>query len=80
MENLQPTAVIYRTTNKDLIVEHPVVISKEVVRIEYNKTGDFCFIDLEKRFDRTQVHDMIHVLYEKGLPLEIIKLLEKKVQ
>ena len=35
-----------------------------------------CFIDIEKAFDRIQLKDVIHLLYNKQIPHNIIKTIE----
>lgn len=41
--------------------------------IEYNKPAFMCFIDLRKAFDRILLKDVIEVLYNRGIPTNIIK-------
>ena len=44
--------------------------------IEYNKPAYMCFIDLEKAFDRVQLRDVIHLLYNRQIPHNIIKTIK----
>lgn len=44
--------------------------------IEYNRPAFLCLIDLEKAFDRVQLQDVVHILYNRNIPLKIIKLVE----
>lgn len=55
-----------------------VFIIRQIVEksVEYNRPAYMCFIDLQKAFDRIQVQDVIHLLYNRGIPLSIIKTIE----
>ena len=44
--------------------------------IEYNRPAYLCFIDLEKAFDRVQLRDIIHLLYDRQIPHNLIKTIE----
>ncbi|KAL6263137.1 hypothetical protein P5V15_005938 [Pogonomyrmex californicus] len=39
--------------------------------IEYNKPAYLCF-DLRKAFDRIQLQDVVHILYNREIPAKII--------
>ena len=43
---------------------------------EYNKPAYMYFIDLEKAFDRVQLRDVIHLLYNRQIPHNIIKTIK----
>ena len=44
--------------------------------IEYNRPAYLCFIDLEKAFDNVQLRDIIHLLYDRQIPHNLIKTIE----
>lgn len=44
--------------------------------IEYNRPAYMCFIDLEKAFDRVQLRDVVHLLYNRQIPYNLIKTIE----
>lgn len=44
--------------------------------MEYNNPAFMCFIDLKKAFDRVQLKDLAHILYSRGIPYKLIKLIE----
>jgi len=44
--------------------------------IEYNKSAYMCFIDLQKAFDRVQLENVLHLLYNIQLPLNLLKTIE----
>ena len=44
--------------------------------IEYNKLAYICFIDLVKAFDRVQLKDIIHLLYDRHIPHNLVKTFE----
>ena len=41
--------------------------------IEYNKSAFICFIDLVKAFDRVRLKDILHLLYDKHIPHNLVK-------
>lgn len=55
-----------------------VFVIRQIIEksIEYNRPAFLCFVDLEKAFDRVQLQDVIHILYNRNIPLNIIKLIE----
>ena len=44
--------------------------------IEYNKPAYICFIDLVKAFDRVRLKDIIHLLYDRHIPHNLVKTIE----
>lgn len=44
--------------------------------IEYNKPAYLCFIDLTKAFDQVQLEDVIHLLYYRNIPINIVQTIE----
>ena len=44
--------------------------------IEYNKPAYMCFIDLEKAFDRVQLRDVVHLLYNRQIPHNLVKTIQ----
>ena len=44
--------------------------------IEYNKPANICFIDLVKAFDQVQLKDIIHLLYDRHIPHNLVKTIE----
>lgn len=44
--------------------------------IEYNRPAYMCFIGLEKAFDRVQLRDEVHLLFNRQIPHNLIKTIE----
>lgn len=44
--------------------------------LEYNKPAFLCFIDLQKAFDRVRLKDIIFLLYNRRIPMSLIKAIE----
>ena len=44
--------------------------------IEYNRPAYLCFIDLKKAFDHVQLRDIIHLLYDRQIPHNLIKTIK----
>ena len=44
--------------------------------IEYNKPAYICFIDLIKAFDRVRLKNIIHLLYDRHIPYNLVKTIE----
>lgn len=53
-----------------------VIIQITEKSIEYNRPAFICFIDLEKTFVRIQLEDVVHILYDRQIPHNIIKTIK----
>mgnify|MGYP000420915844 FL=1 len=55
-----------------------VFVLRQIVEksIEYNKPAFLCFIDLTKAFDRVRIDDIVHLLYKRDIPINIIQTIE----
>ena len=54
-----------------------VFVLRQIVEksIEYNKPA-LLFIDLTKAFDRVRIEDIVHLLYKRDIPINIIQTTE----
>ena len=54
-----------------------VFVLRQIVEksIEYNKPA-LLFIDLTKAFDRVRIDDIVHLLYKRDIPINIIQTIE----
>lgn len=41
--------------------------------LEYKVTAYYCFTDLQRPFDRVELHDVIDLLYKRNIPSYLIK-------
>ncbi|CAG9830721.1 unnamed protein product [Diabrotica balteata] len=57
-------------------VEEMSITGSKVKAMEYHKPAYQCVIDLMKAFDRIQVEDVLHLLYKKNIPINIIQTIE----
>lgn len=55
-----------------------VFVIRQIVEksIEYNRPAYMCFIDLQKAFDRVKLGDVVHLLYSRRVPFNLIKVIE----
>ncbi|CAG9835898.1 unnamed protein product [Diabrotica balteata] len=59
-----------------------VFIIKQITEkaLEYNRPAFICLIDLKKAFDKVKLKDVIHLLYDREIPLNVIKTIENIYQ
>lgn len=52
-----------------------VFVMRQVVEksIEYNRPAFLCFVDLHKAFDRVRLEDIINMLYNRGIPTNLVR-------
>ncbi|XP_045480919.1 uncharacterized protein LOC123685307 [Harmonia axyridis] len=55
-----------------------VFVMRQIVEksIQYNRPAYMCFVDLQKAFDRVQIQDVVHLLYQSQIPHNLIKVIE----
>lgn len=44
--------------------------------MEYNVLAYLCLIDIKKAFDTLQIQDVIHVLYNRHIPLDLLDIIK----